>query len=538
MERRTVLVIGAGPAGLTAAWELLDRSDVVPVVIERSSEIGGISRTARYKGNRMDIGGHRFFSKSDRVMAWWQNVLPLQGALARDDRQLGREIPLAGQSRRRALRAREPVLAGAPDPELTDEVMLVRDRLSRIYWGGRFFRYPLTLDLETLRNLGFGRTFRIGTSYAWSRMMPAREERSLEDFFINRFGPELYRTFFRDYTEKVWGVPCSKIKPEWGAQRVKGLSVTKALAHAVGQLVKRRDSSLEQKRVETSLIERFMYPKLGPGQLWEEVAKQIQQAGGQIRMRQRVSGIELRGSRIASVRVVDDGTGKEEVLEGSHVISSMPIRDLVAAMGDAVPANAREAAAGLVYRDFMTVGVLVNRLKIRNDTDRPTLNGLIADNWIYVQDAGVKVGRIQVFNNWSPYLVEDPNLVWLGLEYFCDEGDSLWSMEDGAFCRMAEDELCRIGVIDPGAVLDACVIRVPKAYPAYFGTYDRFDEIRATLDGIENLYPVGRNGMHRYNNQDHSMMTAMAAIDNILAGVSSKDNLWSVNAEEEYHEQK
>ncbi len=531
------IVIGAGPAGLTAAWELLDRTAIHPVVLEASDTLGGISRTAEYRGNRIDIGGHRFFSKSDRVMDWWLNILPQQGAPARDDRLLGRAVPLAEACRVRPLGARRAHEIPPPDPEQTDDVMLVRSRLSRIYFLGKFFPYPISLRRDTVLDLGLARVGRIGLSYAAARLRPIREERSLEDFLINRFGRELYRTFFEDYTEKVWGVPCRDIPPEWGAQRIKGLSITSALRHALQRSL-RRDASIAQKDTETSLIEQFLYPKLGPGQLWETAARQITAAGGEIRRNQRVVGLRVQDARIVSVTTEDPRSGDRAELEADLVFSSMPVRGLIRGMGDAPPVEVRDVAAGLPYRDFVTVGVLARRLKLRNETAIPTLNDLVPDNWIYIQDRGVRLGRLQIFNNWSPYLVADPDTVWIGLEYFCNEGDTLWSKPDEEFARFAVEELASIGVVDPREVLDRVVIRMPRTYPAYFGTYDRIDVVQRYLEGIENLVPIGRNGMHRYNNQDHSMLTAMIAVDGLAAGTLDRHAIWNVNAEDEYHEER
>ena len=537
MQSKKALIIGAGPAGLTAAYELLDRSDIVPVIFETSGDIGGISKTVVYKGNRIDIGGHRFFSKNERVMQWWLNLFPLQGAPARDDRLLGRAVPISPQCSFRPLGATHPVTLPAPDPDSTDAVMLLRSRLSRIFFLRRFFDYPVTLSLNTVRNLGLLRIVKIALSYLKVNLAPVRHERSLEDFFINRFGRELYLTFFKDYTEKVWGVPCRDIKPEWGAQRIKGLSITRAMGHALRKLVA-GGSGIDHKKVETSLIEQFLYPKLGPGQIWEEAAAQIESQGGTIVRRATVVGVESGNGRVGALLVRDEESGKVSRHEGDFVISTMPVRELVAAMGEVVPAPVREVAAGLEYRDFMTVGLLLKKLRIRNDTGRETVNGLVPDNWIYIQEREVKLGRLQIFNNWSPYLVADPDTVWIGLEYFCGEGDELWSMADADFIRFAVDELASIDVIDAADVLDATLLRVPKAYPAYFGSYDRFEVVRDYTDGIANLFLVGRNGMHRYNNADHSMLTAMAAVEDIINGRSAKDNIWAVNAEEEYHEER
>lgn len=501
---KNAIIVGAGPAGLTLAWELGTRTDLHPVVLEKSEFMGGISRTVNYKGNRIDIGGHRFFSKSDRVMQWWLRVLPVEAA-------------------------------GGPDPAQTDRVMLVRNRLSRIYYLRRFFSYPLSLSLETIWNLGLWRTARAGVSYLWSMLFPIRPEKSLEDFFVNRFGRNLYETFFRDYTEKVWGVPCDRISAEWGAQRIKSLSILRALLHMLKKLRPSRD--LSQKFTETSLIERFLYPKLGPGQLWEEVARQVLEQGGEIHTGWNVDAVEHDGAgRVLAVRATHTGTGERRRLEGEWFFSTMPVRELVAALEPPAPAEIREISDGLIYRDFFTVGVLCRDLKLKDRT--PEGPRPVKDNWIYVQEPGVQVGRLQIFNNWSPYMVADPNTTWIGMEYFCNEGDALWSQSDAGLIELAKRELAGISIADPADVLDATVIRMPKTYPAYFGAYGRFPELIEWSGQFENLYLIGRNGMHRYNNQDHSMLAAMMAVDQIAAGRRDLDALWSLNTEQEYHEEK
>ncbi|NPV58097.1 MAG: NAD(P)/FAD-dependent oxidoreductase [Actinobacteria bacterium] len=532
---KKAIIIGAGPAGLTAAYELLDRTDIKPVVLEASDTVGGISRTVVYKGNRMDIGGHRFFSKSDRVMEWWLNLFPLQGAPARDGMPASREN-LAEYAWRRGLGEREARRIPAPDPEVEDEVMLVRERLSRILFEGKLYDYPVSLSLATLRNLGMARALRVGASYARARLFPIREENSLEDFMVNRFGRELYQTFFKDYTEKVWGVPCSEIDPSWGAQRIKGLSVAKAAAHAVKSAL-RKEGSVEQKDVETSLIERFMYPKYGPGQLWEKVASLVEEGGGEVRRSTRVVALERRGNAVTAV--VAEGTGGErERHEGDYFLSTMPVSELVEALGGGVPPEVREVAKGLAYRNFVTVGLLLRRLPLRGGSGKGPSGELTRDNWIYVQEKHLKVSRLQVFNNWSPYLVADPEKVWVGMEYICGDKDLIWSMPEEEMLRLAVSEMKEIAVLEDADVLDGVVVRMPKVYPAYFGTYGRFNVVRDYLDGFENLFLVGRNGMHRYNNQDHSMLTAMTAVDIILEGAHEKDEIWSVNVEEEYHEER
>ncbi|MBM9538212.1 NAD(P)/FAD-dependent oxidoreductase [Desulfobulbus alkaliphilus] len=525
MQRKKAIIIGAGPAGLTAAYELLKTTDIQPIIFEMSQDIGGISKTAVYKGNRIDIGGHRFFSKSSRVMNWWLNIMPLQEQPAIDDLLLNRSLPLASTK------------TGA-DPEKKDLVMLLRSRLSRIFFLRRFFDYPITLTWTTFRNLGAIRIVKIGCTYLWARFFPIKNEQSLEDFLINRFGRELYETFFRDYTEKVWGVPCHQIPADWGAQRIKGLSITKTIKHALKKnLVK--DRSLDQKGTETSLIEQFLYPKLGPGQLWEEVARQVVAMGGEIHMDHQVVGMRVDGKNVQTATVLDGERGVTREYEADFFISTMPIKDLVASMDcDHLPDEVKKLADGLMYRDFITVGLLLNRIQLKNNTNYLSLNNIVPDNWIYIQEKEVKLGRLQIFNNWSPYMVQDKDTIWIGLEYFCNKGDELWEMEDADFIRFAIDELVRIDIIEKDNVLDATLLRVEKTYPAYFGTYDRFDRIRHFTDSIDNLFLVGRNGMHRYNNADHSMLTAMTAVENIKKGVPGKDNIWAINTEDAYHEEK
>jgi len=516
---KTAIIAGAGPAGLTAAYELLARTDVKPLVFELDTQVGGISKTINHRGNRMDLGGHRFFSKSDWVMNWWQNLLPV--AAGEDTADL--KLTYQGSTR--------PFEPGAPGAAASDEVMLVRSRLSRIYYRRKFFDYPLKMNLATVSNLGLGYMTGVGLSYARARLFPRRDEVSLEDFFINRFGDRLYRTFFKDYTEKVWGVSCREISAEWGAQRIKGLSISKAIAHAVLKPF-RTLGDTRQKKTETSLIERFLYPKFGPGQMWEVAAARIQSKGGELRLRHRLVELHTVDRRVVAASVRDENDGSVTRIPCDYFFSTIPVKDLAALLKPADVEIARVAAA-LPYRDFMTAGLLVKKMLPSSRGDSPT--AFPPDNWIYVQEPDVKLGRLQIFNNWSPYLVADPNTVWLGLEYFCNEGDGLWSMPDAAFLDFAARELAKIGLIDYADVLDGTVVRVPKAYPAYFGEYRGIGKVRAFLDEWSNVFPIGRNGMHRYNNQDHSMLAAKAAVDCIADG-GDKAVIWQVNAEDEYHE--
>ncbi len=517
------VIIGAGPAGLTSATELQRHSDIKPILFEATEHIGGIAKTVNYKNNRIDIGGHRFFSKSEWVMDWWRKEFPIQGKPSPDYHQVGREIELSDDP-------------NAPDPEKSDRVMLVRYRLSRIFFLRKFFKYPISLSIETILNLGPVKLLQIGTSYLWAKMFPIKTELSLRDFLINRFGKSLYLTFFKNYTEKVWGVPCESIQPEWGAQRIKGLSITKAITHALKNLFSfKKKTGIEQKDTETSLIERFLYPKYGPGQMWESVADRVKQQGGEIHMEQSVVGLIREDKKIRAVVVKK----AEELTEIAcdHVISTMPIKDLIAAMQPSPPTHVLEIASKLQYRDFITVGILIKKLAITNKSNIPTLRELIPDTWIYIQETEVKLGRLQIFNNWSPYMVENSDNVWLGLEYFCNEGDAIESLDDEKLKKLGAEELEAIGIISQEEILDSCVIRQPKAYPGYFGVYDSFDQVREFTDSIENLSLIGRNGMHRYNNQDHSMLTAREAVKLILSGSTDKSSIWDVNTEDTYHEE-
>jgi len=523
-QGKIAVIAGAGPAGLTAALELLRRSDITPIVFEADSQVGGISKTVKYRGNRMDLGGHRFFSKSDWVMRWWQEILPV--AAGQSDAGEILRLNYQGQSRDLV-----PELSNAASP---DAVMLVRQRLSRIFYRRRYFDYPLKLNAATVMNMGLLETLRIGLSYGRAQLAGRSPEVSLEDFFINRFGDRLYRTFFKDYTEKVWGVRCREISSEWGAQRIKGLSVAKAIAHAVtGRWRSAADTA--QRRTETSLIERFLYPKFGPGQMWEEVARQIAMRGADIHLSHRVVGIERNSSEVTAVSVMDNATGSVRRVPCDFFVSTMPIGQLIAMLEPDDP-DVLRIADRLPYRDFMTAGLLVKKMK-PNGSSSTAANGMPPDNWIYIQEPDVKIGRLQIFNNWSPALVSNPDTIWLGLEYFCREGDDLWSMDSGRFLDFAAYELERIQMIDRRDVLDGTVIRVPKAYPAYFGEYREFGRIRAYSDRFSNLYPVGRNGMHRYNNQDHSMLAANGAVNSIIDRGRGKSAIWEINAEDSYHEE-
>jgi protoporphyrinogen oxidase len=474
---KRVAIIGAGPAGLTAAWQLSRAGAPVTVFEADPHLVGGIARTVEYKGFRFDIGGHRFFSKSQEVEELWTELL-------KDD-------------------------------------MLLRPRSSRIYYQGKFYTYPLKAG-ESLRNLGLLESGRCVASYAWDRLFPVKNPQSFEDWVSNQFGRRLFGIFFKTYTEKVWGMSCREISADWAAQRIKGLSLASAVWNA---LFPQKGTGDRSQTVKT-LIDQFRYPRLGPGMMWEAAAAKTREHGGEVRMGCRVTGLEKQADRPGwQVRYVE-GQGAEKVFEAEHVISSAPLRELVKAIRPAVSAEALAAANGLRYRDFLTVALIVR-------PSRP-----FDDNWIYIHEPGVKVGRVQNFGSWSPEMVPDPKLACYGLEYFCFEGDGLWSMSDADLIALGSRELQSLGLVREGDVVDGHVVRQPKAYPVYDDDYARHvavirDELEARYSG---LHLVGRNGMHKYNNQDHSMMTALLVARNILAGRTQYD-VWRVNQDAEYHEE-
>ena len=462
-----VVVVGAGPAGLTAAY-LLAQQGARVTVLEGTDVVGGISQTAQYNGYRFDIGGHRFFTKIAPVQALWEELLG-------------------------------------------DEFIDV-PRMSRIHYSGKYFHYPLRA-LNALAGLGVINAVRIVMSYARAQLQPSPVEETFEQWVTNRFGHRLYEIFFKTYTEKVWGVPCTEIRAEWAAQRIQGLSLARAILSAAS--LNKRSTDIK------SLIHTFKYPRLGPGQMWEACATRLAALGGRLLMQHRVTGVELRDGAVAAVTA--ETPAGEQRFAADHVVSTTDLRALVRAFGDQAPTPAREAAEGLAYRDFLVVALMLAR------------ENLFPDNWIYVHTPGVKVGRIQNFNNWSAAMVPEPGRTCLGLEYFCFEGDGLWTSDDAALVRLATGELTALGLAPGAEVVDGTVVRMPKAYPIYNSTYrEHLDGVRTLLDAVPNLHTVGRNGMHKYNNQDHSMYTAMLAVEN-MRGASH--DIWAVNTDFEYHEE-
>ena len=475
---KKVVIIGAGPAGLTTAYKLLkDKEKYDVTVLELENQVGGICRTINYNGNRMDLGGHRFFTKSEEINKLWEEVMPKVDTPTSDK----------------------------------DKVFLTRNRLSRIYFNKKFFDYPVSLSLDTLKKMGFVNTMKVGFSYLASRFRKL-DESNLENFYINRFGRKLYSMFFEGYTEKLWGRHPSIISADWGSQRVKGLSITKVLVSAMKKVLRIKD-----KNVETSLIDSFYYPKHGPGEYFEEMAKDIKSMGGKLLLNTRVESINVKNNKVVSVKA----NGNEYKCD--YLVSTMPIKELCRML----PNNKKvlSISDNLPYRDFMTIGVILKKTNIK-----------LEDTWIYVQEPNIKMGRIQVFNNWSPYLVKDKNTVSLGLEYFASEGDENRMMKDKDFKDLAMSELEDMGIASSKDLLDYHVERVKKAYPAYFDSYKDIDKVISYLDKFDNLYCVGRNGMHRYNNMDHSMLAGIECYKNIK-GLSTKKNIWNINTEKEYHEE-
>ncbi|MBR1907951.1 NAD(P)/FAD-dependent oxidoreductase [bacterium] len=512
MRNKIALIIGAGPAGLAAAYKFLtETDDIKPIILEELSEVGGISRTVDFNGCGVDLGGHRMYSKSQEILDFWENILPLQGVKSIDDKILNREV--------------ENLSDIGSDPEVSDEVMLKRRRFSRIYYTRKFFDYPVSLKLTTILNLGIIKTFLAGMSYFKSCFVK-RDEKTLEDFMINRFGKVLYSTFFENYTEKVWGRHPKDISKEWGEQRIKGLSLTKAVLNAL-KLTKNK---------ETTLIDEFFYPKFGCGQLWKLMADFIVNNGGEIHLNTKVVALNNENNRISSLTVIENSNHYEYF--GDYVISSMPVKDLVCGLKYYPDENILNTAKNLPYRDYMLVALYLSDLKLKNNTKYKTINNICPDNWIYIQEPDVKVGRLQVMNNWSPYLVKDfEDKVLISLEYFCNENDEYWNMSDDEFINFAIEEAETIGILDKKDVIFSKRVKVQKAYPAYFDTFKDFDIVKKYLNNFENLYCIGRNGQHKYNNMDHSMLSGFEAV-RIIKNNLNKEILWSVNTENTYQELK
>lgn len=508
-KKKVAIIIGAGPAGLSAAYSLLTQTDdIIPIIIEKENIVGGISRTIDCDGIKTDIGPHRFFSKDKRVLDFWFSFLPLQGKASIDDILLKRDIDFS---------------SGSSNPEKEELSMLKRRRFSRIFYLQKFFDYPVKMNLRTILNLGLLRTFACGMSYIKSCFFK-RKEVTLEDFMTNRFGKVLYQMFFEHYTQKVWGRHPSKISKEWGEQRIKGLSLLKTVLNKFLP---------GKKNKETSLIEKYYYPKRGSGQLWQEIADKILERGGEIHLNTTVKELKLENNRIKSLIAETDGIENE--LECNYVISSMPVKDLISSIIEA-PAVIKQVAEELPYRDYMLVSLLVKNWNLKNNTDWKTIDNICPDSWIYIQDRELKAGRIYIPKNFSPYMSNSIHDTLIGLEYFCNEGDELWRLTDEEMYDFAINELLKIKAIkDKSDVIKSYRKKIKKAYPAYFDSYKDFDKIKHYLDSIKNLYCIGRNGQHKYNNMDHSTLSGIIAAE-IIKNNSTKDVLWEVNTEESYQE--
>jgi protoporphyrinogen oxidase len=470
------VIIGAGPAGLTAGYELSRHSRRVLVLESDPQYVGGISRTVNYRGFRFDIGGHRFFSKSREVEDLWTRIC-------------GRDL-------------------------------IERPRSSRIYYGGKFYTYPLK-PIDALSKLGLLESMRCVLSYAAARVRPRPDPKTFEDWVVNQFGERLFQIFFKTYTEKVWGMSCREISADWAAQRIKGLSLASAIRHAI--LPQRRPK--DRKQVVKTLIDTFRYPRQGPGMMWEGFARTIRELGGEVLLGRRVTSSAFDAARNRWTVIARTPEGRLEEYSGEHLISSMPMNELIAQLQPQVSDETVRAAQSLRYRDFLTVGLILRG------------KGQIPDNWIYIHDPRVQVARVQNYKSWSPEMVPDPDFTSFGLEYFCSEGDQLWSAPDADLIELATKEIQQVGLAQAAEVVDGCVIRQRKAYPVYDDSYsDHVATIRCALEGsLPTLHLVGRNGMHKYNNQDHAMMTAILTARNILSGTARYDT-WAVNQDAEYHE--
>ena len=523
MKKKDVVIIGAGPAGLSTAYNLLKISDEYNVIILESEKIiGGISKTIEFDGYKIDTGIHRFFTKNDEVNNLWNEVLKMQSKPAYDDIILNRK--------------KEYDKSGV-DPEKCDKCWLIKDRYTRIYYGEKFYDYPVKLNLKTISNMGFLTFIKAGFSYL-KAVIFKKKETSLENFYINRFGKVLYSMFFESYTEKVWGVHPRNISADWGKQRVKGLSIIKILKECFKKVLHIKNNS----NTETSLIDSFIYPKLGSGQIYEEMANEIIKMGGNIIYEAKVKEINVDKKGNIN-KIVYLKNNKKENIKCDICVSSMPIKNLFESLKNInIPKKVYNSATKLPYREFMSVGLVVDKFNMKNDSNIKTINNIIPDSWIYMQEPNVKMGRIQVFNNWSPYMFkkkeEINNKIMFSLEYFCSEGDKYWNMSDDDFIDFAISEAEKLNIIKRENVENKVRIKINKAYPAYFGTYKNIEKIKDFINNdINNLYCIGRNGQHRYNNMDHSILTGIRASEAILNKIT-KEEVWNVNVEQEYHEEK
>lgn len=511
MPKKRIVIIGAGPAGLTAAYEVLRRAGdfFEVIVLEADAAVGGLAKTVVHNNKILDIGGHRFFSRDEIIPAWWRNIMPIQGSPTMDD-------VLAGRNKK--------FDKSGPDPQRCDDVMLIRDRYSSIIYEGEMFDYPLNLNYATLKKFGLSTALSVSASYLKANAAQKKRVRNLEDFYKGRFGDKLYEMFFEGYTEKVWGQHPAEISPDWGVQRIKGLTGASVVIDGLKNVLGNRNENTR----EDSLIKSFMYPKYGPGQFWDKVAAEIINLGGHIITECKVTGLLCKGRQAKTVQCLVKG--QQMNLSGDVFLSSMPITDLIEAMnGVTVLRNVLGIARGLPYRSLISVGIETKKINLPENGKIKTLNSISPDCWLYVQDRSVKIGRVQIYNNWSPYLLQNPNeRIWLAAEIFCNENDMYWNKSEYDIANMAVSELEKLGLLNRYDVTDRCAYRVAKAYPAYFGTYDEFGTLRRYMDEFTNLYCIGRNGQHKYYNMDQAMMTAIEAVSNILVGSADRSNVWDV----------
>lgn len=508
MNKKKIIIIGAGPAGLTAAYELSKTGNYHITVLEADNQVGGISKTVNHQGNLIDIGGHRFFSKSQKVLNWWAQFLPILDTT--------RHLEIGYHSETQSL---DKILH-----KNSEGAMLVRKRKSRIYFNKKLFDYPLKLNPQLLLNLGLLKSYRIVKGIIYARIFPIKNERNLEDFFINNFGKELYQTFFKDYTQKVWGKSCTDLSSEWGRQRIKSLKVRDLVKHSVRKIL---IPGKFRKEATRTLIEKFLYPAKGPGMLWEKVAKACQESGVVFLFQTKLTKLHMEDGMVTKV-TYHTAQNSEIEMDSDVVFSTMPIKNLIESIQGEVPKEVTEIAQKLEYRDFMIVGLELKTLRIEQEKGK-----LIKDNWLYIQEGEVKVGRLQIFNNWSPFM-SPANNIWIGAEYFCQHTDELWNMSDEKVIDFALTELSLIGILDKGQFLSGKVVRCPKAYPTYSGSYHRLNQVIDYLDTKKNLFLMGRNGLHKYNNQDHSMLTAFKAVELFEKGEMSKMEIWAINSDDEY----
>ena len=522
MKKKNVVIIGAGPAGLSTAYKLLKSSDKYDVtILENSKTVGGISKTIEFDGYKIDTGIHRFFTKNEEVNKLWNEVLKTQSKPAYDDIILNRK---------------KEYDKNGIDPEKEDKCFLKKDRYTSIYYNNKFYDYPVKLNIKTITNMGLLTFIRAGFSYLKTAILK-KKEKNLENFYINRFGKVLYKMFFESYTEKVWGLHPSKISADWGKQRVKGLSIRKIVKEYIKKLFHLKNNT----NTETSLIDSFIYPKLGSGQVYEEMANTITKLGGKIIYEVNIKEINIKNNNINKIIYLKDN--KKETIECDICVSSMPIKNLFESLKNInIPKTVYNSAVSLPYREFMSVGLVVAKFNMNSNSKIKTINNIIPDSWIYIQDASVKMGRLQVYNNWSPYMFnkkeEINDRVMFTLEYFCSKNDKYWNMSDNEFIDFAISEAEKLNIIKKENVINSVRIKVDKAYPAYFGTYKDINKIKKYINNnINNLYCIGRNGQHRYNNMDHSILTGLRTVDAIMNKIT-KEEVWNVNVEQEYHEEK